>query len=121
MVYKKTEEHYFDKNGVEINYGDILSFNDLYPFTSDGDTNYYGIVMWSDEDKDIIVRTTVGDNERVSGCSDGNCNLIDEYSFLDETTNRLTLAFATIIGNVKNSEDVNKYLRSKNWCMEDCF
>lgn len=120
MIYKKTEEHYFDANGTEINYGDILSFEDLYPFKSDGYINYYGLVMWSDVDNNIVVRTTVGDNERVLGCSDGNCDYIDEYAEVDEN-NKLVICNATIIGNVKNKEDVNKYLREKKWCIEDCF
>ena len=111
----KVEIQYFDKDGIELDFGDILE-SDEYPFSNDCNINYYGIVMWSDYDG-VIVRTSVGDNNRVSGSSDGNCERIQELCLDGEKT---LFAFKKV-GNVKNQEDVKKYLRDKTWTLEDCL
>jgi len=106
---------YYDKNNVEIQYGDILKI-DKYPYFDDIN-NYYGIVMWHDESEDVVVRTTLAANSIVTGLSDGNC----EYITVFDICQNKHIDIFEVIGNVKNKKDVKKYLVDDTWVLDDCL
>lgn len=67
-----------DKNGVKIFEGDILSCND-YPYTSDGNQNYYAEVVWFDKNAAFGLYTFKNPMSKVRGVSEG-CDYIDDFT-----------------------------------------
>lgn len=57
--------------------GDILRSND-YPFNSDGIDQYYGVVFWDEETARFGIETVRSAHATVSGCSDGNCDSLED-------------------------------------------
>lgn len=57
-----------DKNGNRIYEGDIVR-GDHYPFMSEGENNYLGVVFFSDEDLTFEIMLFVTKNAKVSGIS----------------------------------------------------
>lgn len=66
-----------DKNGVKIFEGDILSCDD-YPYTSDGNQNYYAKVVWLDENAAFGLYTFKNPTSKVRGVSEG-CDYVDDF------------------------------------------
>ena len=67
-----------DKNGVKIFEGDILSCDD-YPYTSDGNQNYYAEIVWLDENAAFGLYTFKNPMSKVRGVSEG-CDYIDDFT-----------------------------------------
>lgn len=66
-----------DINGVKIFEGDILSCDD-YPYTSDGNQNYYAEIVWLDENAAFGLYTFKNPMSKVRGVSEG-CDYIDDF------------------------------------------
>lgn len=67
-----------DKNGKLIFEGDILrGFS--YPFMSDGEYDYYALVVWSKDYCAFRIRTVKNPQSKVRGISDGNTEFMDDW------------------------------------------
>lgn len=68
-----------DKNGKLIYKGDILrGFS--YPFMSDGEYDYYALVVWSKDYCAFRIRTVKNPQSKVRGISDGNTEFMDDWN-----------------------------------------
>lgn len=67
-----------DRNGVRIFEGDILAgYN--YPFTSDGEQNYYAVVVWFENSPAFGIETVKAPGSSVSGISNGNTSYMEDW------------------------------------------
>ena len=57
--------------------GDILRSNE-YPFYSKGIDQYYGVVFWDEETACFGIETVRSAHATVNGCSDGNCDSLED-------------------------------------------
>lgn len=68
-----------DKNGKLIFKGDIIrGFS--YPFMSDGEYDYYALVVWSKDYCAFRIRTVKNPQSKVRGISDGNTEFMDDWN-----------------------------------------
>ena len=71
-----------DKNGKWIFDGDVLKgFN--YPFLSDGEYNYYAVVIWFENSPAFGISTVKNPQSKVRGISDGNTDFIYDWNSND--------------------------------------
>lgn len=68
-----------DKNSVKIFDGDILA-GSMYPFTHDGDRNYYAVVVWFENSLAFGIETVKAPGSSVSGISAGNTDYMDDWA-----------------------------------------
>ena len=68
-----------DKNGKLIFNGDVLK-GFTYPFLSDGDYDYYALVVWSKDYCAFRLRTIKAPQSKVRGISDGNTEFINNWN-----------------------------------------
>ena len=68
-----------DKNGKLIFNGDVLK-GFTYPFLSDGDYDYYALVVWSKDYRAFRLRTIKAPQSKVRGISDGNTEFINNWN-----------------------------------------
>lgn len=71
-----------DKNGKLIFEGDILK-GLSYPFLSDGEYNYYAIVVWFENSPAFGTCTVKNPQAKVRGISDGDTNYMDDWNSND--------------------------------------
>lgn len=83
-----------DKNGVKIFEGDILSC-DYYPYTSDGNQNYYAKVVWLDKNAAFGLYTFKNPTSKVRGVSEG-------YDYIDDFKSDEW----EVIGNIYDSPEL---------------
>ena len=68
-----------DKNGKLIFGGDVVrGFS--YPFMSDGEYDYYALVVWSKDYCAFRIRTVKNPQSKVRGISDGNTEFMDDWN-----------------------------------------
>lgn len=67
-----------DKNGAKIFDGDILA-GSMYPFTHDGDRNYYAVVVWFENSPAFGIETAKAPESSVSGISAGNTDYMEGW------------------------------------------
>lgn len=82
-----------DKNGKEIYEGDILR-GDYYPYNSDGEDNYLGIVFFADDDYMWEVMKFVTAQSKLSGIS----------NFVNDEFYEIDFSQMEVIGNVWDSK-----------------
>ena len=71
-----------DKNGKLIFEGGVLKgFN--YPFLSDGEFNYYAVVIWFENSPAFGISTVKNPQSKVRGISDGNTDFIYDWNSND--------------------------------------
>lgn len=68
-----------DKNGKLIFEGDVLK-GFTYPFLSDGDYDYYALVVWSKDCCAFRLRTIKAPQSKVRGISDGNTGFMNDWN-----------------------------------------
>lgn len=68
-----------DKNGKLIFEGDVLK-GFTYPFLSDGEYNYYALVVWSKDYCAFRIRTIKAPQSKVRGISDGNTEFMNDWN-----------------------------------------
>lgn len=66
-----------DKNGIRIFEGDILSC-DYYPYTSDGNQNYYAEIVWLDKNAAFGLHMFKNPTSKVRGVL-GGCDYMDDF------------------------------------------
>mgnify|MGYP004521499757 CR=1 FL=1 len=84
-----------DKNGKLIFEGDILK-GLSYPFLSDGEYNYYAIVVWFENSPAFGTCTVKNPQAKVRGISDGDTNYMDDWNSNDWE----------VIGNIHDNKDL---------------
>lgn len=84
-----------DKNGRLIFEGDILK-GFSYPFLSDGEYNYYAIVVWFENSPAFGTCTVKNPQAKVRGISDGDTNYMDDWNSNDWE----------VIGNIHDNKDL---------------
>ena len=67
-----------DKNGKLIFEGDILK-GFSYPFLSEGEYNYYAVVVWLENSPAFGIYTIKNPKSKVRGISSGNTEYMDEW------------------------------------------
>lgn len=67
-----------DKNCKLMFEGDILK-GFRYPFLSEGEHNYYAIVVWFENSPAFGISTVKNPHSKVRGISDGNTDYIEEW------------------------------------------
>lgn len=82
-----------DKNGVKIFEGDILS-SDKYPYTSDGNQNYFAEVVWFDNCPAFGLYTFKSPKALVRGAAEGSELIEDDLSDME------------VIGNVYDNPEL---------------
>ena len=75
-----------DKNGMKIFEGDILS-SDRYPYTSDGNQNYYAEVVWLDNCPAFGLYTFKSPKSVVRGVAEGSEFIEDDLSDMEVVGN----------------------------------
>lgn len=68
-----------DKNGKLIFEGDVLK-GFTYPFLSDGEYDYYALVVWSKDYCAFRIRTIKAPQSKVRGISDGNTGFMNNWN-----------------------------------------
>lgn len=68
-----------DKNGKLIFEGDVLK-GFTYPFLSDGEYDYYALVVWSKDYCAFRLRTIKAPQSKVRGILDGNTEFINNWN-----------------------------------------
>lgn len=71
-----------DNNGKLIFEGDILK-GFSYPFLSDGEYNYYAIVVWFENSPAFGTCTVKNPQAKMRGISDGDTNYMDDWNSND--------------------------------------
>lgn len=84
-----------DKNGKLIFEGDILK-GLSYPFLSDGEYNYYAIVVWFENSPAFGTCTVKNPQAKVRGISDGDTNYMDDWNSNDWE----------VIGNIHDNKEL---------------
>lgn len=84
-----------DKNGKLIFEGDVLK-GFSYPFLSDGEYNYYAIVVWFENSPAFGTCTVKNPQAKVRGISDGDTNYMDDWNSNDWE----------VIGNIHDNKDL---------------
>lgn len=67
-----------DKNGKLIFKGDVLK-GFSYPFLSDGEHNYYAVVVWFEDSAAFGIYTIKNPKSKVRGISSGNTEYMSEW------------------------------------------
>lgn len=82
-----------DKNGTRIFEGDILS-SDIYPYTSDGNQNYFAEVLWFDDCPAFGLYIFKSPKSLVRGVAEQSTSIDDDLSDME------------VIGNIHDNPEL---------------